>query len=242
MSSYHYADHSVSANVSPDASVAAADPQSEPYDPEAVARHGRILSPRLILQLAAPAAAADLAATLHAEAEPMLGSWAYPLSPPVALKKIERAIAQTNQRDALAYIFSDRATGRLAGWCSAVRWHEVRDDIAMLTYWIGKEFEGRGFVIEAIRAAGPHILAWIGTSRLGAGAYLYNERSRRTMQRAGLTTPDGIRQLWSSTRDRDEPIVCFAAPRKEVMTWNEGSEPIMGAAQVADRHEQTYAA
>lgn len=189
------------------------------YDPEAVARHGQVASPRLVLRLAARADAAALAAMLRADAQPMLGSWPYPLSPAAALERIERAIAQANRREMLAYVFSEHTTGRVAGWCSAVRWHEAHDDIAMLTYWIGGDFEGRGYVAEAIRAAGPHVLAWIGASRLGAGAYPYNARSLRTMQRAGLATPDGVRQLWSSTRGRHEPIVCFAAAREEVMAW-----------------------
>ena len=195
------------------------------YDPKAVAQHNHVYTPRLVLRLVAPINAAELAAILRADAEPMLGSWAYPLDPAAALERIERTIAQTNRREALAYVFVDRATDRVAGWCSAVRWHETRDDIAMLTYWVGGEFEGRGYVAEAIRAAGPHLLAWIGTSRLGAGAYPNNERSRQTMQRAGLTTPDGIRQLWSSTRCRNEPIVCFAASREEVMSWSESWTP-----------------
>ena len=199
--------------------LAPLDKGSVRYDPEAVARHGRILTPRLVLQLAAHADAAELAAILRADAEQMLGSWPYPLSPRAALEKIERAVAQTNRREALAYVFSDRASGRVAGWCGAVRWHEVCEDIAMLTYWIGGEFEGRGYVAEAVRAAGPHVLAWIDASRLGAGAYPYNERSCRTMQRAGLVTPDGVRQLWSSTRKQNEPIICFAATRNEVMAW-----------------------
>ena len=214
------------------------------YDPEAVAQHGRVVTSRLVLRLAAHADAAALSAILRADAEPMLGSWPYPLSPATALDKIERAIAQANRHEALAYVYSDRATGRVAGWCGAVRWHEMQDDIAMLTYWIGEDFEGRGYVAEAIRAAGPHVLAWIGASRLGAGAYPYNERSRRTMQRAGLTTPDGVRQLWSSTRERHEPIVCFAANREEVMSWLGGSAQGASAAtdEPTDRANRARAA
>lgn len=205
-----------------------------PYHPDVIEQHGQVLTPRLMLQLVDCAHADELAPLLPAASEQMLGSWPYPLTPSAASERIERAIAQTNRRDALAYVFSDRSTGRIAGWCSAVRWHEASDDIAMLTYWIGREFEGKGLVAEAVRAAGPHVLAWIGTSRLGAGAYPHNERSRKTMQRAGLTTPDGVRQLWSSTRGRDEPIICFVASHAQVSAWPDiscsasytvGSEP-----------------
>lgn len=193
--------------------------ESVPYCADVLEQHGRILTPRLMLELVDHSHAAELTSLLSAASESMLGSWPFPLTVPAALERIERAIAQTNQHQALAYVFSDRATGRVAGWCGAVRWHEASDDIAMLTYWIGREFEGRGHVAEAVRAAGPHVLAWIGASRLGAGAYPYNDRSQRTMQRAGLTTPDGVRQLWSSTRGQNEPIICFVASRAEVMTW-----------------------
>ena len=74
------------------------------------------------------------------------------------------------------------------------------DDEAELGYWIGKPFWGQGLIPEAANAILAHAFEDLGLTRVWAGYYDGNERSRRVQEKCGF------RYLWTS-EDVDVPLM-----------------------------------
>ena len=61
-----------------------------------------------------------------------------------------------------------------------------RDDECELGYWLGKPFWGQGIMPEAVRAILRHAFLEIGMTKVWAGYYEGNDRSRRVQEKCGF--------------------------------------------------------
>jgi ribosomal-protein-alanine N-acetyltransferase len=185
----------------------------EPLAPK-LDEYGRMETDRLLLLLADPELAPALSELMHPRASQQLASWPWPLTDEAARGIIAQFRADMAARHALAWVMMDRATGRPAGWISAKLSPEIAEDLVLLSYWVGADFEGRGLTTEAAAAIIQPALRWTGATRLGACIYPGNARSVGVAARLGLHDL-GLRPMfWSETRQRHELTLCFGASRE----------------------------
>lgn len=94
---------------------------------------------------------------------------------------------------------------------------EMRDDVysktALLGYWLGEEYWGRGIMTEAVKLVTSYAFANLDLLRLQAGIFSNNPRSMRVLENAGYVK-EGI--LKNSVIKRgvvlDEHVYAFCPP------------------------------
>lgn len=81
----------------------------------------------------------------------------------------------------------EKDTDEFVGWFGLRRREAIGPANATLGYRIHKRFWGRGYATEACRALVRRAFAELGVQRISADAMAVNHRSRRVMDKAGLT-------------------------------------------------------
>jgi len=117
-----------------------------------------------------------------------LAEWPQSMDEAFARQRIGRELAEGADGSSLPMVIEMADEGRdavVAGWFR-LRLAPQDRDLALMTCWIGKEFQGRGAakgaVAEALRLAMPEL----GASRVGAYAMQGNKRSIRVLEESGL--------------------------------------------------------
>ena len=117
-----------------------------------------------------------------------LAEWPQSMDEAFARQRIGRELAEAADGSSLPMVIEMADEGRdpvVAGWFR-LRLAPQDRDLALMTCWIGKEFQGRGAakgaVAEALRIAMPEL----GASRVGAYAMQGNKRSIRVLEECGL--------------------------------------------------------
>ena len=130
----------------------------------------------------------------------------------VALSKLagEREVAEMtasiphpySEQDAARWIFSARAGNALGSSLAlviarrgkpteaigAVGLHQTRPGVALLGYWIGRPFQGRGYVTEAVEAMIDTAFRLADVTEIHAQARVGNESSRRVLEKCGFSS------------------------------------------------------
>ena len=75
--------------------------------------------------------------------------------------------------------------GALAGGIGVTPGTDERGGTAMIGYWLGKRFWGRGIATDALRAVTAHTLATLRPHRLWANVFAGNAPSARVLENAG---------------------------------------------------------
>lgn len=115
----------------------------------------------------------------------MTASIPHPYSDQDAARWIFSARAGNAQGSSLALAIARR--GRPTEAIGAVGLHETRPGVALLGYWIGKPFQGRGFVTEAVETMIETAFRLSGVAEIHAQARIENEASRRILEKSGFT-------------------------------------------------------
>jgi RimJ/RimL family protein N-acetyltransferase len=82
-------------------------------------------------------------------------------------------------------VFAIEVDGALAGGAGFEGIGAVYPRTAMVGYWLGRAFWGRGIATEALRALTAHAFASIYLNRLEAGVFPWNRASMRVLEKAG---------------------------------------------------------
>lgn len=163
-----------------------------------------ICTPRLRLRIPHMDDAAPLAALMTPEISRRLASWPGPCSTRVAEERIAAALASAARGQALPLTVECRATGRILGWVGlAVADALAERRIALLTYWLGAEFQGRGLMREAACAAVDAAWRRLRPSAIRAAVQSDNPVSIAVLRSLGMHWL-GPGRIWCPAREREE--------------------------------------
>lgn len=122
----------------------------------------------------------------------MTASIPHPYSEQDAARWIFSARAGNAQGSSLALAIARR--GKPTEAIGAVGLHKVRPGVALLGFWIGKPFQGRGYVTEAVEAMIDAAFRLADMGEIHAQARVENGASRRVLEKCGFA-PDGRGQV-----------------------------------------------
>lgn len=172
---------------------------------------GECLAPihtqRLRLRLPHPDDAPALARLMAPEVSARLASWPASLDPGIAAQRLTEARGAALDGRALPMVIErrgdDPATGwALVGWIGATR-AEMDPERAILTYWLGGDHHGQGYMREAAPAALAAVFQWLGVTEVRAAVQRDNTASRAVLQGLGMD-PLGEGIIWCSARGQEE--------------------------------------
>jgi RimJ/RimL family protein N-acetyltransferase len=109
------------------------------------------------------------------------------------------------QADAVAYIehvatrpvqtsFGIEVDGQAVGSISLMLGDDIARQTAEIGYWIGREFWGRGIMVEAVRATTRYAFEVLGLVRVFAVPFVTSTRSSRVLEKAGYVK-EGLMRL-----------------------------------------------
>jgi RimJ/RimL family protein N-acetyltransferase len=157
---------------------------------------------RLCLRLPSPEDAVDLAGLMGPAISARLASWPVHMAPAAAAGRLGEARAAAMAGLALPMVITRRSNGQILGWISASR-AEADRNRAVLTYWLGDEFQGEGLMREAAPAALAAVFEQLGVTEVRAAVQPDNRASRAVLIGLGMR-PLGSGRIWCAARGREE--------------------------------------
>lgn len=173
-----------------------------PFDP--------IETARLRLRCARLDDAAALSALMTPAISDWVASWPSPLPLDVAERRMVMARAAAWSGDAMPCIVEER-DARVVGWVDVNRSNDT-PRLGTMGYWIGDDFQGRGYAVEAAGALLDASFDRLGIDVVEAGAQLANAGSFAVMRKIGMS-PIGERTLFVALRQREERVAFYAKRR-----------------------------
>lgn len=170
---------------------------------------------RLRLRCAEARDAEAIAALMNEGISRRLASWPYPYTVPMAADRIAGVRVAAAQRRSLPLVIERRSDGAVMGWISISR-APGEDSVALLTYWLGDAFQGRGYMREAAPAAMRHAFALMDVARLRAAVQGDNEASLGIVRLLGMSSL-GEGRIWCPARGREEGCLWFELERPAEM-------------------------
>ena len=169
-------------------------------------------TPRLRLRCVEPRDADALAAMMSETVSRRLASWPVPYTPLMALDRMAGVRMAAAQRRSLPLVIERRADGAVMGWISVSR-APGDEGTALLTYWLGEEFQGHAYMREAAPAALAAAFAWMDdVVRVRAAVQGDNASSLSVVELLGMT-PLGEGRIWCPARAQEEACLWFELPR-----------------------------
>jgi ribosomal-protein-alanine N-acetyltransferase len=83
--------------------------------------------------------------------------------------------------------FAIAIDGNVAGAIGLERRSDVYRKTALIGYWLGEEYWGRGIMPEAVKLVAAYAFANLDFIRLQAGVFSNNSKSMRVLEKAGFT-------------------------------------------------------
>ncbi len=170
-----------------------------------------IETPRLRLRCAEPRDADALASMMDAAISLRLASWPVPYTPHMALDRIAGVRMAAAERRSLPLVIERRSDGAVLGWISISR-APGDGTTALITYWLGHDFQGQGLMREAAPAALEEAFRTMDVERVRAAVQADNAASLAVVRLLGMV-PLGAGRIWCPSRGRDEPCLWFETLR-----------------------------
>lgn len=155
---------------------------------------------RLTLRVVQMSDAAALAGLMSPGISARVASWPYPLSIDKAGELISIATAGVATGQTMPMVITTGHDGRTVGWLRLSR-SETDRQVMELGYWIGEEFQGRGYAMEAARAAVQAAFERLGVEAVEAGAQPVNAISHHLLKKLGMREI-GERSVYAPARQR----------------------------------------
>ena len=142
----------------------------------------RLLTARLVLRPVEERDAASTASLMTEEVAKHLVSWNSPVAATDILERIKLSRAAMTAGAGVDFAITFK--GDLIGWLGAMR---VSDSKIRLGYWLGSQYQSRGFAREAATAFIPVACALFRVGLIEAFVLSTNERSIRLLRSLGFT-------------------------------------------------------
>jgi ribosomal-protein-alanine N-acetyltransferase len=168
---------------------------------------------RLTLRCFETSDAAALARNMTPAVTRWLISWPDPMTPEIALQRIERSRAGMARGKQVFYAVVRRADGRVMGGvgCGLAADDPQRMELG---YHLAQDCQGLGYMREAVSAATRAFWRFFPAQVMEASALLGNEPSFKIMRALGLT-PVGKRVVHAPSRGLDETHMVYELRRPE---------------------------
>lgn len=166
---------------------------------------------RLRLRLPQPDDAPALASLMTPAVSARLASWPASLAPDIAAQRLTEARGAALDGRALPLVIERRADKALLGWIGATR-ADQDPARAILTYWLGCDHHGQGYMREAAPAALAAIFDRLGVAEIRAAVQCDNDASRAVLQGLGMDRLE-IGRIWCSARGREEACEWWGVSR-----------------------------
>ncbi len=168
-------------------------------------------TPRLCLRCAEPRDAGTLAVLMNEGISRRLASWPVPYTPAMALDRIAGVRMAAAEGRSLPFVVERRADGQVVGWISISR-APGDGSTALLTYWLGDDFQGQGLMREAAPAALAEAFRVMDIDRIRAAVQADNPASLSVVTMLGMA-PLGPGRIWCPARGREESCLWFEKTR-----------------------------
>lgn len=166
---------------------------------------------RLTLRCFEPSDAAALARNMTPAVTRWLISWPDPMTPEIALQRIERSRAGMARGDRVFYAVVRRTDGRVIGGLACGLNPDAPERME-LGYHLAQDCHGLGYMREAACAAAPVFWRRFPAQVMEATAQTGNEPSFKIMRALGLT-PVGERIIHAPSRGVDETHTVYELRR-----------------------------
>ena len=164
-----------------------------------------IETPRLILRCVEPSDAITVARLMTPSVSRWLASWPSPTTIEFATTRIHEAREAVIRNEAAHYFIERNGDG--IGWVRIER-EPRKSEIGDLSYWLGEQFQGNGYMVEAAREAVRAAFTLLDLDAIEAGAQTENTSSFQIMRRLGMTRSEE-RMVFASSRNREELCVFY---------------------------------
>ena len=113
----------------------------------------------------------------------------------------------------LPFAMQRRSDAAFLGWVSVSR-RSATDRRAMLSYWTGAQYHGKGYMREAVSIVVPAAFRMLDVDVIEAAAQPLNQASRAILQGCGMRRV-GEQMIFAPARDRQERSVVYeiSSPR-----------------------------
>ncbi|WP_428392844.1 GNAT family N-acetyltransferase [Lichenicoccus sp.] len=166
---------------------------------------------RLRLRCVRPGDASDVSRLMTPSVSRWVISWPVPFTVEMATRRIDHALASLAGGDMLPLAIERMRDEAFLGWFSVTRSAERR---ALLSYWLGEDHHGRGYMREAVAAGIPEAFRVLDVDAIEAAAQVGNERSLVVMRDYGLVSV-GKEMIFAPSRNRDELCVTLEIRRPD---------------------------
>jgi ribosomal-protein-alanine N-acetyltransferase len=156
-----------------------------------------------------------MAALMTGQTSQRLASWPHPFTEAMARERIQGLREAALAGRSVPLVMERRQDRALAGWFATSLAAE-NDDVALLTYWLGEDFQGQGLMREAAPAALALALGVLPASRVRAAVQADNAASLAVVHLLGMR-PLGPGRIWCPARNREEDCLWFDLPRSDAV-------------------------
>jgi RimJ/RimL family protein N-acetyltransferase len=170
-----------------------------------------IYTSRLRLRLPVAADAVALSRLMAPRISARLASWPPALVDEAAQLRIEQTLSAQAAGRCLPMVVTRRSDEVAMGWISASL-AEGDARRAILTYWIGEEFQGQGIMREAALPALEEVFRVLAVHEVRAAVQSDNAASRAVLMGMGMHLL-GPGRIWCSARAREETCEWWAVQR-----------------------------
>jgi ribosomal-protein-alanine N-acetyltransferase len=158
---------------------------------------------RLRLRCVRPGDANSVSSLMTPEVSRWLISWPVPFTKEMAEERIASARHGVAEGTILPFAIERRSDGAFLGWLSVTHIAERR---ALLSYWLGEEHHGQGYMREAVTVAIGEAFRLLDVDVIEAAAQPSNGPSLALLRRCGMS-PLGERMIFAPARGRNERCV-----------------------------------
>ncbi len=120
----------------------------------------------------------------------------------------------------LPMVIATKADDGIIGWFRLER-SETDPEVMELGYWIGEEFQGKGYAMEAAKAAIQAAFEQLGAEAVEAGAQPANATSHRLLKKLGMHEI-GERSVYAPARQRYGICRFWRIERDELLRLGDG--------------------
>ena len=170
-----------------------------------------IETPRLRLRLVQPADAGDMSRLMEPEVSAWLSNWPLPFTPERAEARIADGLVLAMAGNSLPLAVVRRDDGAFLGTVN-LRREEADPRRARMGWWLGREFQGQGYMREAAPALRDYGFRHFDVDTIEAGCLPGNAASLAVIALLGMT-PTSARTIFSHARQREEHVLHFVVRR-----------------------------
>jgi ribosomal-protein-alanine N-acetyltransferase len=144
-----------------------------------------IVTERLRLRCVSRTDAGAINALMTPRISRWLASWSHPLSVESATKRIQDLLESAKGNSVLPCMILGKETEQPIGWISVQR-DALSPRHGELSYWIGEDYQGKGYAREAVCAMLPSAAHHLNLISIEAGAQIENAGSFSVMKGCGM--------------------------------------------------------